>query len=368
MTSESQIEIRATVSVREGLQLDPPKAFANGLVAGNRRVVGQQAVRGGREWTYAWDARLPSEPRVLIQVVAATDAEAAEIQSVTIERRDVPPRPTRRLYLLAVGVNHYRDAQIQRLEYAVNNVRRLTDLLRRGSGGLYSSDAVLLLDDRATRSLWTVVTRQYAERLRREVHPDDLVVFCLSGHGVRDPVTEKYYFVAADAKFADVKAGRFSDCLSFDDFGVFADVPCRKLVILDTCHSGAIQQPLRQQDLKAAVRALQNDVVFTMTASDGGQEAVEQRDRQLGRFTSHLLEALEGAADTGSRSGNSDGVVTLNEAIRYVTETVRSESSRDPDGTLQSPTASPLDLLDYVSLPLTRISPQTTVGPRPSSE
>ena len=126
--------------------------------------------------------------------------------------------------------------------------------------------------------------------------------------------------------YADVKADRFGDCVSFDDFAAFADVPCRKLVILDTCHSGAIQQPLRQQDLKAALRSLQHDLVFTMTASEGGQEAVEERERKLGRFTARLLEALEGVADDAAFGGDQDGIVTLNEAIRYVSETVTADS------------------------------------------
>jgi uncharacterized caspase-like protein len=199
--------------------------------------------------------------------------------------------------------------------------------------------------------MWSVITRQSADRLRQEAQADDLLVFFLSGHGVRDEATQKYYFVTADARFDDVKAGRFSDCLSFDDFAAFADVPCRKLIVLDTCHSGAVQQPLRQQDLKAALRALQTDVVFTMTASEGSQEASEQKDKRLGRFTARLLEALSGVADQTAQGGNNDKIVTLNEAFRYVSAAVPLDSQGDE--IVQHPTFGPIDLVDYAVLPLT---------------
>jgi len=32
-----------------------------------------------------------------------------------------------------------------------------------------------------------------------------------------------------------------SGTISWNDFGLLADIPCRKLALLDTCHSGAIQ-------------------------------------------------------------------------------------------------------------------------------
>jgi uncharacterized caspase-like protein len=231
------------------------------------------------------------------------------------------------------------------LDFAVNNVRRVAETLRGGN-----SDGALLLDEHATRPMWSLITAEYAERLRRDASPDDLIVFFLSGHGVRDEPTDRYFFVTANARYDDLKSGRFGDCLSFEDFAAFRDVPCRKLAILDTCHSGAVQQPLRQQDLKAAIRALQDDVVFTMTASEGTEEAVEERSRGLGRFTARLIEALEGAADDAARGGDADRFVTLREASAYVRATVAADSA--PGYQPQHPTAGPIDLLEFAEIPL----------------
>jgi WD40 repeat protein len=350
--ANSRTKIQAAITVRDGLQLTPPKAFANGVVANNRRLVSEKVVSGGREMHFEWDAQLPSDPRVVVQVVASTDAAVVDTQSVVV-RHEVTPAPRQpKLYIVAAGINQYRDAQIQRLDYAVSNARSVVESLRGHAKSLYKTEATMLLDNQATRPMWSVITRESADRLRQEAQADDLLVFFLSGHGVRDEDTQKYYFVAADARFDDVKAGRFSGCLSFEDFAAFADVPCRKLVVLDTCHSGAVQQPLRQQDLKAALRALQTDVVFTMTASDGSQEASEQKEKKLGRFTARLLEALSGVADRTDQGGDGNKVVTLNEAFRYVSAAVPADSKGDEQ--VQHPTVGPIDLLDYAVLPLTK--------------
>jgi hypothetical protein len=116
-------------------------------------------------------------------------------------------------------------------------------------------------------------------------------------------------------------------------------VPCRKLVILNTCHGGAAE-PLQHRELKSAVRALQGDMMLTLAASGGEQEAVE------GRFATRLLEALNGAADA-----DRDGVVSFGETVAYVERTVTADSSGD--AVRQTPSAGPQELLPYAALPLT---------------
>ncbi len=107
---------------------------------------------------------------------------------------------------------------------------------------------------------------------------------------------------------------------------------------------------MRSDDLKSALRFLQDDVVLTLTASEGGEEAAEQRESQLGRFTSELVEALNGGAD---RAGDSNGVVTLSEAITFISGQMAGVSAKD--GFSQHPTASPEYLLKTLTLPLATV-------------
>ena len=100
-------------------------------------------------------------------------------------------------------------------------------------------------------------------------------------------------------------------------------------------------------DLKAALRWLQDDMILTLTASEGNEEAAEEKEKRLGRFTSFLLEGLQGKADKSQ-----DGVVTLNEIVGFVTKAMSDSSLKD--GFVQSPTAGPSDLMRVVKIPLAR--------------
>jgi len=118
---------------------------------------------------------------------------------------------------------------------------------------------------------------------------------------------------------------------------------------LDTCHSGAIQPP-RTRNLTAAVRQLQDDVIFTVTASRGDQLAAESPTWKHGVFTQCLLDALEGKAER-----QPDGRNLLDEAIKYLQETVPKVAQQLTGGAQsQHPTAAPDELLPFVRLPLTQ--------------
>ena len=71
-------------------------------------------------------------------------------------------------------------------------------------------------------------------------------------------------------------------------------------------------------------------------------------ESRLGRFTTRLIEALNGQADA-----DGDSVVTLDETIAYVSRTVAEESQAE--GMSQHPTASPPYLLDHLRLPLSAV-------------
>src|SRR5690606_30610455 len=95
---------------------------------------------------------------------------------------------------------------------------------------------------------------------------------------------------------------------------------------------------------------LQEDLMLTLTASEGSQQAVESRERGLGRFTYRMLEGLRGAADRSGGDGN--GVVSWPELVDYVQRSVTADSVSDPYQ--QFPTAGPSELLRLVDFPVSR--------------
>jgi WD40 repeat protein len=347
--------IRATISVPAGEQLVAPKAFVNGVTAGQAELMQESAAERGVVREYRWSANVPSDQRLLVQVLAATEQDVVGRAELFVDHK-LEGRPGRRqLFIVTAGINEYRDGRLTRLEYAVDNAQNVAKTLGTNAQQLYATRAISLLDRNVTRPMWNLTLEQFAGEMSASVSADDLLVIYLSGHGLRDTDNGGYYYVTADANVTDLMSGQFGDCLSFSDFAArFAEIPCRKLVVLDTCHSGAVQ-PLSQRELKAALRALQDDLMFTLSATEGGQEAVEDREKRLGRFTYYLLDGLQGAADRVA--GDGDREVSLDELIRYVKLTVSAESAKDPSGQVQYPTAGPLELLDHVNVPLTSAKP-----------
>ncbi|MGB7347755.1 MAG: caspase family protein, partial [Pirellulaceae bacterium] len=356
------LTVRAEVETVSGTLLSAPKAFINGIPAVSMKVAGQsEAVQ-----TYQWEFRLPSTSELRLEVFAASEARSVARASRDLKQNvddqlaaDTSERPRPRLHVLAIGVGDYRDRQIQPLDFPARATDVISSTMRQHAGELYEVTTDQLTDRDATGSLWRVYALAAAERLSKTVGPDDLVVMYLCGHGLRDRRTNQWYFVTADAKYRDLMNDRYDDCLSLADLAVFSKLPCAKLAILDSCHSGAVQTSMRPDDLKSVLRFLQDDIVLTWTASEGDQEAAERGESQLGRFTTHLNAAITGAAD--SAGGNGDGIVSLSEAIEYVSRQVRDESVSE--GQPQHPTAGPSDLIQFIDLPLAGKSKAAKVIP-----
>lgn len=352
--AENTTTLRALVDVPPGGELIQAKAFANGVVAGERRVVEERRMDGHKRLTYEWRLGLPADERVLVQVVAGSAARTVALSSVLIER-PLAKRPRERLprlYLLAMGVDRYLDPAIQPLAFAVADARSVVDLFRTRAPGLFHfSEPLLRVNEQVTRTDWTKAFAEISRQLKADVRPDDLLVIFMAGHGFVDPDERRYYFASQDIKADDVLRGVYDRAISWADFDLLADVPCRKLALLDTCHSGAIQ-PLRDRDLKAAIRALQEDVVLTVAASAGHERSEEKPSWGHGAFTKTLLEGLSGSADLSG-----DGSVTLDELIGYL----KSEVPKLTSGR-QNPAAAPSDLLQYVSLRLTEAAAKGDEG------
>ena len=337
--------VKARIELPGGCSLVQVNAFANGVVAAKGELLTERPLEGGTERVYQWDVPLPNDSRDLIQVIAGTDAPTAAFGNVIVQRV-VPARPPRlpEMYVLCLGVNQYRDPKIQPLAYPVADAQAVAELLRSRAAGLYHvSEVKLLTGEDATPARWTQSLADLRARLKDQVHPDDLVVFFLAGHGIVDEETQKYYYVGHDFTLDDLARKVYTACISWNDFRQLADVPCRKVILLDTCHSGAVQ-PLRSRDLKTAVRELQSDVIFTLTASTGEQRAAEKAEWRHGAFTRCLIDALEGGA-----SPSPGGIVSLDEVVPFVKQSVSKITSG-----LQTPTAAPDDILPFTVIPMTQ--------------
>jgi len=363
----SVARVKARVEVPPGAKLVGVNVYASGVIATKRLGVqrGPTTEKGHQE-THEYEVPLPAEERTLIQVLAGTEETVGPGEVVVVRPRKAVPDVSRRLYLLAAGIDTYhRRAGIDPdgigdLTVSVADAQALADVICQRSRGLYEVQlSIVLTNDDVTPERWRKALEEIRARLAGTARPDDLILLFLAGHGVLDPKAGRYYFVGHDFKRSDLGKD-YRQCISWEDFRILADVPCRKLAILDTCHAGAIQPPTTT--LKTAVRGLQDAMIFTVTAAKADQASAEVPGKH-GLFTSCLLEALEGRADAAQEGGAADGRVSLLEAVLYVREAVprafRDTVKNAPlsGQNTQDPVAAPMELLPFTRhVPLTGVS------------
>lgn len=139
-------------------------------------------------------------------------------------------------YFVGIGVSRYQDHAYD-LGYAAKDAQNLADLFTSGPAGpnAPSAKSLVLLDEAATHDSLTRV-RSFLEAATI----DDLVVVFIAGHGLVSSELD-YFFATHDVDFSNpsTRGWRYEDIE-----GLFAATQARKrLLLMDTCHSGEIDKP-----------------------------------------------------------------------------------------------------------------------------
>ncbi len=221
--------------------------------------------------------------------------------SKTVNDRRVAPRP--HALGLAVGINDYKAATPPRgqrnlgnLANAVNDAAAMKAAWE-AQKYFASADITLLPDARADRA----EIETALDRLAHAVRPDDLCVIFLAGHGMfreeDEAAAKKSLFIFCCPRFAGEspeETGLTSEVL----YEKLAAINCRKLVLLDACHSGeAVSNPVR-----SLTPGGQGPVIIA--ACDRNQQSYENKKFAHGLFTAAVLEALGDQFAKADQDGN----------------------------------------------------------------
>lgn len=240
----------------------------------------------------------------LVLVLAAVELAAAQ------------DRP-RSLHLVSVGITN---AQGQSpLRATRKDALDMVEWARTQQGRLFQQVHVKpLTNEQATRNNIVAAVRG----LRGRVKADDYVILYLSAHGGTNPRGE-FEFCAYDGNLSwtDIRAA-------------LQGLPGNPIVIIDTCHAGAIRQS-------------GNLIVFSSClASQSSADGASANGNSL--FTKYFLEALRGQGDI-----NRNGLISISEIAAYVSGRLE-VVSRHQSCTLYRPENIP------DALPLSRVGGQTT--------
>lgn len=196
---------------------------------------------------------------------------------------------------LIVGIDYY--SEISSLYGCLADAKAVKNVLERHADGSINF-SIRMLCSTGPRQM---VYRNDLRTALIDLFSSDVetVLFYFSGHGYVDDLSG--YLITSECSFGD-------DGLSLNDILILANrsPASNKIIILDSCHSGAAASSLSNRKLSAEIA----EGVSFLTASSADQYAVEVNGSGL--FTSAFVNALNG--DAADLLGN----VTLNSAYAYI--------------------------------------------------
>ncbi|HTU21743.1 MAG TPA: caspase family protein [Gemmataceae bacterium] len=258
----------------------------------------------------------------------AKSADGVESEPAILVVRYEKPLSKPDLYLLAVGVSAYKDLQLRKgVKYAAADARALAEVFKRRGvkGGLYREvhvDRFLLLDDKATREGIVAALKEIGDKARKE----DVFVLFLAGHG--EKTESRYFYIPYEFEGKTTNANLERQGLSIDDLkDKLKRLRAKKrLLILDTCHSGAAVSLLSSgvKSPAAVMRGVLEQLqraqgVHTLAAVSAEMQSKEHDELKHGLFTYALLAGLH-AVEGGPlhKKGIPGNVVDVRQLCNFV--------------------------------------------------
>jgi hypothetical protein len=310
--STGEYDLRVRISpARPGERVGELKVFINGAEVPSRGA----SPPGGGEVTQRLSLA-PGVQKVSVRALRADGKVSSEEVAavITVKPRLAEPPVLR---VLAVGISQYDDATFSSgVKFAARDAQALVDQLRIGATGVYREVDARVLNRRADTGLANIEKELAA--LATRSRPEDVVVIYLAGHG-KAPVGQ-YHFIPADFVYDNEQAFNRGRTLSEKRLldGLKALGAGKRLLILDTCESGAIGQTRGATEQKDAIARLMNSSGrYILAAASPQGQALESGVKEHGVYTYALLEGLAGAADP-----NQTGMIDADALADYVSRRV----------------------------------------------
>jgi len=239
------------------------------------------------------------------------------------------------LWIVAVGVNVYDNAETTKLQgmkslnCAVADAKGLVDSLKAQEGKRYGKVNAMLIADGEAQAPTTDNIKQGLKFLEGANPRRDVVILFLAGHGI-SAQEGKFFFLPKDAVFSGNRIVDTSKAISGDEIMTVLDTPGNRLVFIDACNSGSV-------DNDRMVRSLMDTNAFVFTASRGYENSFEDPKLGHGYFTYSIMSALKGAP-----AALAQGSVSVLSMSGYVKDDVPKKT-----GGRQNPSAYSLGFYDF---------------------
>lgn len=222
------------------------------------------------------------------------------------------------VYAVAIGINEYKNPSIA-LKYAVSDAELFVETIKTHTPKLFGNAEVKLLTTKENTTKSNILNTLQS---MRNLSANDLFIFYVASHGMVED--SKYHMITSNVGALSAR-GIKKEALDQDELkNAIANIPtAKKVIILDTCNSGALGEVLQVALLSrglnetTAMKLLSRAVGSTIiSASSSEQEALEGY-KGHGLLTYVLTEGLKGKADM-----DKDGYIKTLEIANYVEDTV----------------------------------------------
>jgi hypothetical protein len=276
---------------------------------------------------HEFDAQVPiviGRSEITIRAID-TDGQVTEKRFV-VKRHE----RSRNIWSVVVGIDKY--ASVPRLKYAVKDARAFYNLLT-DVNQIPKENVTLLTNEQATL---TNLRSLLGTRLKQNAGKGDMVIIYFAGHGAteRDVTSPdgdglEKYILPYDANPKDL----YASALPMREIShILNRIQSERLVfIADACYSGASGgRTISIEGLRSNLsdnffgRISRGKGRVIITASGANEVSAEDDALEHGVFTYYLIEGLKGRADY-----DADGLITVDEAYRYVSDAVPRATNQD---------------------------------------
>lgn len=252
---------------------------------------------------------------------AQTQTQSRQLNRQTDSVKSWPIKAKR--WALVIGVDQYRDGQINALKGSVNDAHNLASALVSYAGFAQDQVIVLTTDQPEERQPTRINILTYLSNLASLVPKDGLLLVSFAGHGIERG--GQAYLIPSDARLSHdvslleesaVSVTRMHDRIKAIGVG-------QVIVLLDACRNDPGGRADAPNNMSAAYAKFNFDVrnrevqaFATFYATAIGQRAYEYTEKRQGYFTWAIVEGLRGGA------ANEKGEVTLAALVKYVQDNV----------------------------------------------
>jgi hypothetical protein len=310
-TKNKELEIQLRITTSDVLKKEDFKVLLNGLYlypSSKAELLGSGGEYSFRETVSLSDKKDVNE--VGIKIFGKSGVSESDRMSINF----TAIRPN--LYVLSIGPK-------TSLSYTVNDAQDFARLYKnqgKTAGSLFNSVTVdSLLGKRATASeIRKAISKIETKLSTNNITEDDVIMVFISTHGLTEGSD---LWLQGDDYDANVKS---ETTVSYQNniLKPLANLPCKKLVFIDACHSGLGSKGASAQDVNIALQSLRNAPrgLAVIASSKGSEESHEDLKWNNGAFTEAIVKGLK----DGKADKNNNKVITINELFSYISEEVPS--------------------------------------------